>query len=246
MRENGDEYRDTVVLTVRGDGVDIPPYIIVHTYKNASTASGRRCRADETPIKGMDTSRMISYIDHISLYVQDTSLLVMDRLSSHTSAAVRRHIESKMTPTGERMFIPIYLPPKTAFLISPLDMGAIATFKSHYYPLDRSTIQLKLRAVHQAWDAVSNEALCNICLNCGIVGQESLESLRQRFMSEVVASVPAELEEWAYFFDAWKSGTINVEGATRRRGVRLDIPDQLPEGYMDGVYWTKFGLRIST
>jgi len=31
----------------------IPPFIIVHTYKNASRASGRRCASDETPVKGM-------------------------------------------------------------------------------------------------------------------------------------------------------------------------------------------------
>jgi hypothetical protein len=245
VRETGDRYRDTVALTVRGDGVDIPPYIIVHSYKNASAGSGRRCRAGETPVKGMDTSRMIAYVDHISQYVNETSLLVMDRLSSHTAGAVRRHVESLTTPSGERLFIPIYLPAKTAFLISPLDMGAIAAFKAHYYRLDRSTIQLKLRAVIQAWRAVSNDALSNICLNCGIVGQETLESLRQRFMSEVVGSVPAELEESADFYDAWESGTINVEGAIRGRGVRLDLPDQLPEGYLDGVYWTNFGRRIS-
>lgn len=117
--ETGDKFRDTLALTVRGDGVDIPPYIIVHTYKNASSASGRGCLAGETPVKGMDTSRMISYIDHISQYVHETSLLLMDRLSSHTASSVRQHIESKMTPGGERMFIPIYLPPKTSFLISP-------------------------------------------------------------------------------------------------------------------------------
>jgi hypothetical protein len=42
IEEIGDKFRDTVALTVRGDGVDIPPYIIIHTYKNASYASGRR------------------------------------------------------------------------------------------------------------------------------------------------------------------------------------------------------------
>jgi hypothetical protein len=243
--ETGDKFRDTVALTLRADGVDIPPFTIIHTYKNASAASGRRCRANDSPIKGMNTSRMIDYVDHIAQYVQEPSLLLMDRLSSHTAGDVRRHIEAKMTADGQRLFIPIYLPPKTAFLISPLDMGAIAAFKAHYYRFDRSTIGLKLRAVHTAWNAVSNEALSNICLNCGIVGEETISSLRQRFLSQVVGSVPAELEVYADFYDSWKSGTIEVEGASRGRGVSLELPDQLPEGCLDGVYWTHFGRGLS-
>jgi hypothetical protein len=245
VRETGDEFRDTVALTLRGDGVDIPPFTIVHTYKNASAASGRRCAASDTPIKGMNTERMIDYIDHIAQYVQEPSLLLLDRLSSHTAAAARRHIEARVTPDGQRLFTPIYLPPKTAFLISPLDMGAIAAFKAHYYRFDRSAIQLKLRAVHAAWDAVSNEALRNICLNCGIVGEESIDSLRQRFMGQVVGAVPAELEVYADFYDSWKSGTIEVEGASRGRGITLELPEQLPEGCLDGVYWTHFGRGLS-
>lgn len=245
VRETGDKFRDTVALTVRGDGVDIPPFIIVHTYKNASAASGRRCAGGETPIKGMNTERMIDYIDHIARYVQTTSLLVMDRLSSHTAAQVRRHMETKLSPTGERLIIPIYLPPKSAFLISPLDMGTISAFKAHYYTFDRSSIPLKLRAVTQAWAAVSNEAIRNICLNCGIVGEESIASLRQRFMKEVVGSVPPELEQFLDFYDAWKSGYINVEGATRGRGVTFETPQQLSEAHLDGAYWTNFGRQSS-
>lgn len=243
VQETGDRFRDTAALTVRGDGVDIPPFIIIHSYKTASYASGRRCSPHEDPVKGMNISRMKDYINHIAQYVQETSLLIMDRLSSHTSARVRQHIESKTTPSGEKMFIPIYLPPKTAFLVSPLDMGAIAAFKSHYHILDRSTIQLKLRAVHQAWDTVSNDTLKNICLNCGIVGQESIYSLRERFMKAVGSVVPPQVEDYLDFYDAWKSGFIEVEGAARGRGVTLNIPDQFPEAHLDGVYWTHFGYQ---
>ena len=157
VKEKGDTFRDTVALTVRGDGVDIPPYIIVHTYRTASYASRRRCAQGEEPVKGMNNARMKLYLDHISQYVQKTSLLCMDRLSSHTSREVREYIESFKLPDGQRMFIPIYLAPKTAFLISPLDMGAIAAFKAYYHRLDRSTIDLKIRAVQQAWDEVSTK-----------------------------------------------------------------------------------------
>ena len=188
----------------------------------------------------MTSARMIDYIDYISDYVEEPSLLGMDRLSSHTSGAVKGHIESKLTATGDDKFIPEYLPAKTAFLISPLDMGGISTFKSHYYRMDRSTLDLKIRAVYSAWDEVSNESLFNICQNCGVVGEESIDSIRDRFMTEVVGLVPPQHEELLDYYDSWSSGQIDIEGASRGRGVTIEIPQQLEEGHMHGLYWTNY------
>jgi len=95
VQQQGDRFRDTLALTVRGDGVDIPPYFILHTYKNAAKASGRRCPASEDPVKGMNNKRMKRYINHVAKYVSEPSLFIMDRLSSHTSAKVLNHIRSK-------------------------------------------------------------------------------------------------------------------------------------------------------
>ena len=241
VSETGDSFRDTLALTVRGDGVDIPPFFILHTYKNAARSSSRRCEADEAPVKGMNIIRMKEYVDHISQYVCEPSLLVMDRLSSHTSGETIRYIRSKTTPTGEPLLFPILLPAKTAFLISPLDMGAIGAFKSKFHQLDRSTHYLKKRAVQQAWDDVSNQTLKNICLNCGVIGEESLQSLRTRFLEEVVGMIPKELELAQDYYDAWKSGEIDVEGASRGRGVTLETPQQVRGGHLDGEYWSKYG-----
>jgi len=242
VKETGDRFRDTLALTIRGDGVDIPPFFIAHTYKTASYASGRRCPRDEDAVKGMNIPRMKQYIDHISQYVTKTSLLVMDRLSSHTSAEIRRYIEAMTLPSGERMFYILLLPAKTAFLISPLDMGAIGAFKAHYHRLDRSTLQLKRIAVQEAWDQVSNETLINICRNRGVVGEETIESLRQRFLKEVKGLIPEQVEQHLEFYDAWSSGHIHIEGARRGRGVSLEQPSQLIEGYLDGRRWSNFGL----
>lgn len=240
-----DKYRDTVALTVRGDGVDIPPFIIVHKSKNASKASGRKCAEDENPIKGMNSSLMIDYVNHISNYVREPSLLLLDRLSSHTAAAVRLHIESKLTRSGERLLYPIYLPPKTSFLISPLDMGAIAAFKSNFYKLDRSSLELKLNSVREAWDKVSNDSLRSICTHCGIVGDRTLDTLRPQFMDEVIGSIPEKLEKFVDYYDAWEAEAIEIEGVTRRSKKRIGSPMQLEAGYMDGDYWTNYRRRNS-
>ena len=242
VKETGDRFRDTLALTIRGDGVDIPPFFIAHTYKNASYASGRRCGSDEEPVKGMNIPRMKQYVDHLSQYVEKTSLLVMDRLSSHTSAETRRYIEAKTLPSGERMFYILLLPAKTAFLISPLDMGAIGAFKAYYHRLDRSTLQLKRNAVQEAWDQVSNDTLINICRNCGVIGEESIESLRQRFLKEVKGLIPEQVQQHLEFYDAWSSGVVRVEGANLGRGVALEQPLQLPEGHLDGRRWSNFGV----
>jgi hypothetical protein len=66
----------------------------MHTYKNASQSSGRRCRRNEQPLKGMNVAIMKEYVDHVSLYVEEPSLLIMDRLSSHTAGEVMRHIDT--------------------------------------------------------------------------------------------------------------------------------------------------------
>lgn len=103
---------------------------------------------------------------------------------------MRQHIESKHTTAGEPLLIPILLPPKTAFLISPLDMGAIGAFKAHFSKLDRSNLERKKEAAQQAWDQVSNDTLGNIFQNCGITGSEPLEAIRQRFCACVIGVVP--------------------------------------------------------
>lgn len=195
----------------------------------------------EQPIKGMNIPRMKLYIDHIAPYVTKTSLLVMDRLSSHTSAKVRRYIEAFTLPSGERMFYILLLPAKTAFLISPLDMGAISAFKAHFHRLDRSTAFLKRKAVDEAWDQVSNESLSNICRNCGVIGEEDIESLRTRFLKQVVGLVPEKLVQHLDFYDAWSSGHVRVEGANLARRVTLGQSFQLEEGQLDGRRWSNFG-----
>lgn len=190
----------------------------------------------------MNVPRMIEYIDHIAKHVTETSLLVMDRLSSHTSSVIRRHIQSKTLPNGERMFHIHLLPAKTAFLISPLDMGAIGTFKAHFHTLERNTLARKRNAMEEAWRMVSQQSLINICRNCGVIGEESLESLRERFMKEVVGLVPEKWTDHLEYYDAWSSGHINVDGAILSRGVSLERPAQLEEGHLDGRRWSHFGV----
>lgn len=189
----------------------------------------------------MNIPRMKEYVRFITDYVERPSLLIMDRLSSHTSGQVIQDINSLRTEDGENLLIPILIPSKTAFLISPLDMGAIAAFKNYFHREKRETLRQKKQAMQASWDKVSNDALRNIFLNCGITGEPNYDTLRERFLLEVQGDAPQKLQEKAEYFDSWKSGTIQVTGASLGRGIFLEPPQQLEEGDLDGDYWNKFG-----
>jgi hypothetical protein len=239
--DTGDRYRDTLVVTVRGDGVDIPPFFVKGEYVNASIACGRRPRVGQSPSKGMTVARMTNYIDHLSEYVSKSSLVIMDRLSSHTSKKVLRYFESKRTADGRQKFIPFLLNPKTAFLISPLDNSAIGDFKRKFYKYDRSTLKLKEAAAYHAWNQVSNRALRGYIADCGIVGNEDTSSILLRFMKKVKGGIPEKnLDVWA-FYEGWRSGAYLVEGVPPPRASPLLLPEQLSNDELDGSYWRTYG-----
>ena len=122
-------------------------------------------------------------------------------------------------------------------------MGAIAAFKEKFYGLDRSTIDLKRRAIVQAWRDVSNDSLKNIWKNCGLIGKEPIASFRTRFMKEVKGVLPEEYENLIDFYEGWKNGAFDVQGATLGGGIALDTPEQITQAHLDGDSWTNYGFH---
>lgn len=192
----------------------------------------------------MNLDLMKSYADHISLYVEEPSILLMDRVSSHTSKKARAYIESLRTKDGKQKFFVMLFPAKAPFLISPLDNGALSLFKKYYYRYDRSTLERKEKAAYRAWHEVTNDNLVSYFENCGLVGRKRISSLRKQFMTEVRGAIPAKHEPSWHYYDAWKCHAIQVEGVSRPRGSPLDIPLQIPEAELNGKYWAKYqGVR---
>jgi hypothetical protein len=237
---DSDCYRDTMMAAVRGDGVDFPLFFIQSQYGNASRASGRRPPPNTKPIKGMTEAEMYKWIDMMSNYVQEPSLLLLDRLSVHKSKRVIEYIESWKLSDGRQMFKVKLLKPKTSFLISPLDMGLFGAFKKYLYQLDRSSYGLKVRAARAAWRAVSNQAVINSFRHCGIVCSDSLDTLRGRYMKQVRSDIPEEFKEVWDFYDGWRSGAFDIEGCISPHSDPLASPSQLDESALDGFYWNHY------
>jgi len=237
----GDRFRDTAALTVRADGKDIPPFLIKGQVGSASYASGRRPKRGEKAVGGMNTALMMKYADHLVGYVEEPSLLILDRASSHTARLTKEYIESFLTQDGLQLLHVEYIPAKAAFLVSALDNGVNAAFKQHFYTYDRSTFELKKSAVKLAWDKVTNDSILNICKRCGLDEQTSLRTIRASFEKNVRAPIPEKLKGALELYDMWKSGNIAIDGADLQRGVVYSSPHQLDDGTMDGYKWIEWG-----
>lgn len=240
VKTTGDRFRDTAALTVRADGKDIPPFFIKGQVGNASKASGRRPKPGEKPVGGMKATLMKEYAKHIAPYPSEPSLLLLDRASSHTSKMSVADLEEYLTPDGRQMFKVLFIPPKAAFLVSPLDAGVIAAFKQHFYDYDRSTFPLKKSAAKLAWDAVSNEAIENICRGCGLDPDVPLSTIREKFEENVHGILPEKLKDHLELYDKWIAGAIVIEGADLGRGVEYCRPVQLDDGTLDGIKWIEW------
>lgn len=241
MLNEGDAFRDTAALTVRADGVDIPPFLIKGQVGNGSFASGRRPKKGQKPVKGMSSDLMLRYGEHIQAYVHEPSLLILDRLSAHRSKKVIADLESYLTNDGQQKFKVLLLPPKTAFLISPLDNGVNSTFKKYFHTFDRSTFALKKIAVTRAWRKVKNESIANFASACGLDGKRSLVALRAQFEKNVKGLVPEKLLPSFELYNRWIAGVVDVDGANLHRGVELERPLQLDDSTMDGAVWVEWG-----
>jgi hypothetical protein len=230
-----------MAATLDYQGVWIPPYYIESQYANASKASGRRPNINEKPIKGMTVAKMKEYADHLDRFVDEPTILIMDRLSSHKSKEVRLYFESKRTTDNRQKFKIMLLPPKAAFLISPLDFGFFGYWKGIYYKFDRSTPQLKRFAAAQSWKLVDLNKIPDFFRACHLVGNESEDTLRRELGKHVRRGIPEDLEEVWDFYDGWRAGSYTVDGVSCPREIPLEKPMQLLDSDLDGVYWVNWG-----
>jgi hypothetical protein len=237
----GDSFRDTMVATLDSNGGWVPPLYLKTQSGSASQASGRRPPPGVNAVKGMNNKKMMEYGDHLDRYVDSPTRLLLDRLGAHTSKTVRDYIESKKCTDGRQKFKIFLLPPKSAFLISPLDFGFFGYWKQMYHKFDRSTTSLKFFAANQTWKQVEAAKVVEFFAACHLVGNEREDTLRTELHSLLRSAVPEELEEIWDFYDGWKSGAFRVDGVSAPREAPLIKPIQLEDAALDGVYWTNWG-----
>ena len=241
MQQTGDTYRDTMAATLDDQGFWYPPFFIKSQYANASYASGRRPNPNEKPIKGMTVPKMKEWIDMIDQYVDEPSILILDRLGSHKSKEAISYIESKKCSDGRKKFKVKLLPAKSAFLLSPLDFGFLGYWKAMFYKMDRSTPEQKFSAARKVWKDVDPEAIKNFFKACHLIGTESRQELQENLLSHVRGGIPENLEDVWDFYDGWKSGAFDVDGVSAPRDVPLEPPTLPLDSELNGHYWVNWG-----
>ncbi len=215
-----------MTASLSSEGAWIHPFYIRSEYANASKASGRRPETGKKPVKGMNIPKMKEYADHLDKYVDEPSVLVMDRCSD-----------------GTQKFKPKVLPAKGAFLVSPLDFGFIGYWKGIYHKLDRSTPELKFWAANQAWKQVEVSKVIKFFEGTYLIGKQTEATLRKKLMAQVKSGIPEELGEVWDFYDGWVSGAYDVEGASALREISFEKPKLLLDSDLDGVYWNIWGAH---
>lgn len=230
-----------MAATLLASGRYIPPFYIKTQYANASKASGRRPGPNKKPEKGMTVARMKEYADHISKYVDEPTLLCLDRLGAHKSKEVIQYFESLRTSKGAQKFKIKLLPSKGAFLISPLDFGFFGYWKGLYHKYDRSTPELKFFAANQAWKQATPEIIKSFFKGCHLIGKDNEEQLREKLRGQVRSGIPEELKHVWDFYDGWVSGSYPVDGVWAPRSLPLEKPQRLLDDELDGMYWNNWG-----
>jgi hypothetical protein len=243
VKESGDCFRDTMVATLVGDGSWIPPLYFKGQVANAPKDSGRRPDSNAKIEKGMNNRAMKLYADHLNKHVNRQCLLILDRHSSHTSKVTREYFKSFKLQDGSEKFKLMLLPPKSAFLISPCDMGFFAMWKNEFYKYDRSTYDLKISAADTAWRRMKKDKIANLFIHCGLTSTEHKSTLESRIHSEVRCGVPEKLTQIWKFYNKWCAGLIDVEGVNLPRVVPFTDPTSLPDSHLNGSHWTKWGYH---
>lgn len=242
VKQSGDTYRDTMAATLVGDGTWLRPFFIKGEAGNASKASGRRPKAGQKAVKGMNVPNMLKYLDHIAKQVDRRCVLLLDRLSSHKAKKVREYAHSLKCSDGvTQKFEILLLPAKSAFLISPLDMGFFSMWKRGFYKYDRSTYPFKLLAAQHVWKSMQSQQIAELFVNCGITSKETPSKLRKRISAQVRSGIPEELEEVWEFYQGWLAGSFDIDGATRPRSDPKEKLICPPDSDLDGAYWVKRG-----
>ena len=241
VEELGDRFRDTMIAVVRGDGCKLPPFFIKGQYGNARKDSDRRPAPGAKPVRGVNNANIVQWIVEFMEHIREPSILLWDRLAVHKSKASIEEIESYVFEDGSPAVEVMLLPPQTAFLLSPLDMGGFAEFKKYYYAFDRSTYELKISAANRAWSMISAENIRSYFLHCGLSEKRRLRDVKRQFLKEVRGSLVEEHPKVWELYDSWRNGTISVEGVSSATRLSLEQPSQLRTGSLDGSRWTQYG-----
>jgi hypothetical protein len=121
---------------------------------------------------------MNEWCDWAKRYIPKGSVLLIDRISSHTN----KQILDELKKNGITVLL---LPPKGSLLLSPLDNGFFGIFKRKLsqemdlHPVSFGSPHFK--AAIRAYNCIPRNAVVEFFKNCGLIGTDSLSTIKKNF-----------------------------------------------------------------
>ena len=225
-----------------GDGSRLPMFWIGHEQPRYRIQRVSRSRVlASAGVAGMSAAKMVEWAETYKDDFRPDSVLVLDRLRAHLNAEVQEVLSDAGIAIRP-------LPAKGALLLSPLDNGFFSEFTHRFAesmtrrPADEQW--RKWNAACEAYLAVPASHIEAYFHACGLIGRESLQAVRHRFLSRQGSLADSEHEELLSTFEKWSTGVLHIPGTNRLRRFELGRPMQLPDAALNGSYWLNWGTHV--
>ena len=155
----GNYRRDTGVVSISADGM-VDPYFIEHSPQRTKTLNGQRTIVQKG-VAGMGTEQMIQWsLDFGNRFGHpNNTVLLMDRLKSHTNKTMLKTLKSKN--------VCFFFPPQGSKLASVCDNPFFSVLKARLCKKDLSTTEKKREAFIELCQEFPQEMIKNFYKHCG-------------------------------------------------------------------------------
>ena len=171
-----------MVVCVRGDGYRLGLFWIDHKRKGEKPKPWQHLISRSDRVAGMNLNMMREWSQYALQHMKRGDILILDRLSSHLNKNIKTMFEEK----GVQF---LFLPPKAAILLSPLDRGFFGEFTKLYRerilmsPEWKKDVKFQLAV--QIHNQIPSDHIKSFFKNCGLTSVASISTIKNNFKKEM-------------------------------------------------------------
>ena len=156
----GNHRRDTGVVAISADG-SVDPFFIPHSPQRSRMVNGNKIVVQKK-VSGMGLEQMMEWTKDFEQKHEhpDGTVLMLDRLRSHTNKAIQSHLESHNIKC-------FHFPPQGGKYGSVCDNSFFAVLKSRLQKMDTSTTERKKEAFFKLCNEFPSEMVIKFYEHCG-------------------------------------------------------------------------------